>query len=107
MRSHSPLAVITALVLLVPSLAQATSCSDWNGMSENGKWNRIDRMINDAIEGQDGRSYGVNRNAIRRCLLNHSEDIFWDFEDLCADSRTASMSAIRRRFKDYIWTCVN
>jgi len=103
---RSVLVVGTAVVLLVPSLAQATSCSDWNRLSESGKWDRIDRMINDAISGQGGRSYNVNRNAIQRCLQSHSEDIFWDFEDLCADSRTASMSALRTRFKDYIWTCV-
>jgi hypothetical protein len=104
---RSVLVVGAAVVLLAPSLAQATSCSDWNRLSENGKWDRIDRMINDAISGQGGRSYHVNRNAIQRCLQNHSEDIFWDFEDLCADARSASMSALRTRFKDYIWTCVN
>ena len=87
---HPVVVVGTALVLLVPSLAQATSCSDWNRLSESGKWSRIDRMINDAIDGQGGRSYHVNRNAIRRCLVDYSEDIFWDFEDLCSDSRSAS-----------------
>ena len=104
---RSVVVVGMAVVFLAPSLAQATSCSDWSRLSESGKWSRIDRMINDAIAGQGGRSYHVNRDAIRRCLQDHSEDIFWDFEGLCADSRSASMSALRTRFKDYIWTCVN
>ena len=39
--------------------------------------------------------------------LMAARQVFWDFEDLCADARTASMSALRTRFKDYIWTCVN
>jgi hypothetical protein len=64
-------------------------------------------MINDAISGQRGRSYQANRNAIARCLESNSENMFLDFDDLCSDARTAQMSAIRGRFKNYIWTCVN
>ena len=104
---RSVVAIGMAIALLGPSIAHATSCSEWSRLSENGKWTRIDRMISDAIDGQAGRSYNVNRNAIRRCLESHSEDIFWDFEDLCADSRSSSMSALRTHFKNYIWTCVN
>lgn len=105
LRSLSTL--ILALILLGPSIAQATSCSEWNRMSDDRKWSRIDRMINDALSGSGGRSYNVNRGAIGRCLADNSENMFWEFNDLCSDSRTASMSAIRTRFKDYIWTCAN
>jgi hypothetical protein len=76
-------------------------------MSQSQKWDRIDRMIDDAISGNKGRSYRVNRNAIARCLDAHSQTMFWEFDDLCADSRTASMNAIRGRFKKTLWTCVN
>jgi hypothetical protein len=76
-------------------------------MSEQRQWARIDRMIDDAVSGQGGRNYGVNRNAIARCLQANTENMFWDFNDLCADANTASMSAIHSRFKQYIWTCVN
>lgn len=64
-------------------------------------------MIDDAISGQRGRSYQVNRNQIARCLQSSSEDMFWDFNDICDDPRTAHKSAIRVRFKQYIWSCVN
>jgi len=107
MRLRSILLAAILVSVIAPAAAHATSCSDWNRMSESRKWDRIDRMINDAITGQKGRSYQVNRNAIGRCLANHSEDMFWDFNDLCEDSNRARMNAIRTRFKDYLWTCVN
>ena len=93
--------------VLAPSAAYATSCRDWNRMSEQQQWSRIDRMISDAITGQKGRSYRVNRNAIGRCLADNSEAMFWDFSDICSDSSRGGMRAINARFKDYLWTCVN
>jgi len=39
--------------------------------------------------------------------VDNSESMFWDFSDLCSDSSRGGMNAIRARFKDYIWTCVN
>ncbi len=93
--------------VIAPSTADATGCQEWNRMSDSRKWDRIDRMIDDVISGQKGRSYQVNRNAIARCLTDYSQDMFLDFSDLCADASTASMSAIRAKFKNYIWMCVN
>ena len=100
--------LLTIVVLtwtLWPAVAQATSCRDWNRMSESRKWDRIDRMIEDAISGNRGRSYNVNRNQIARCLEANAQDMFWSFDDVCSDASTASMSAIRGRFKNYIWDC--
>jgi hypothetical protein len=94
-------------IIILPLSARATGCGEWNRMSDAKKWDRIDRMIEDAMSGSGGRSYSVNRNAIERCLQGYSEDMFWDFNDLCSDSSTASMSAIRRSFKKFIWGCVN
>jgi hypothetical protein len=93
--------------VLAASTASATSCQQWKRMSEDRRWDRIDRMIEDAITGQKGRSYHVDRGAIQRCLVSNSQNMFWDFDELCSDSRTGGMSAIRTRFKQYIWTCVN
>jgi hypothetical protein len=101
------LIVATIALVTAPQSAHATGCREWNRMSDSRKWDRIDRMIDDAISGQRGRSYQVNRNAIARCLESNSENMFWDFNDLCADPATAQMSAIRSRFKNYIWTCVD
>ncbi len=101
------LLIATIILAIAPLSAKATGCREWNRLSESRKWDRIDRMIDDAISGQRGRSYQVNRNAIARCLANNSENMFWDFDDICADSNTAQMSAIRSRFKNYLWSCVD
>jgi len=107
MRLRSLLVVAMLVSLAGASAAHATGCRDWNRMSESRQWARIDRMIDDAISGQGGRNSSVNRNAIARCLDANAENMFLDFNDLCADASTASMGAIRGRFKHYIWTCVN
>jgi hypothetical protein len=101
------LLIATMMLAIAPLSARATGCREWNRLSESSKWERIDRMIDDAISGQSGRSYRVNRNAIARCLADNSEDMFWDFNDICEDPKTAQMSAIRSRFKNYIWNCVD
>ena len=107
MTLRSLVLVATIVLVIAPLPAQATGCREWNRLSESRKWDRIDRMIDDAISGQRGRSYQVNRNAIARCLESNSENMFMDFDDLCSDASTAQMTAIRTRFKNYIWTCVN
>ena len=107
MTLRSILLAVTLVWAIAAAPAYATGCREWNRMSESRKQDRIYRMIDDAISSQKGRSYGVNRNAIGRCLEGKSENMFWDFSDLCVDANTASMGAIRGRFKNYIWTCVN
>jgi hypothetical protein len=94
-------------ILLAPASAQATGCREWNRMSDAQKWERIDRMIQDAITSNRGRSYRVDHARIGRCLEAQSQNMFWDFDGLCSEGRTASMKAIRTRFKQYLWTCVN
>ena len=88
MTLRSFLLIATIMLASAPLSAHATGCREWNRMSESRKWDRIDRMIDDAVRGQRGRSYQVNRNAIARCLAGNSEDMFWDF-------------------KNYLWTCVD
>jgi len=107
MTLRSLLPIVTIMLAIAPLSAHATGCREWNRMSESRKWDRIDRMIDDAVAGQRGRSYQVNRNAIARCLNDNSQNMFWDFDDICSDPNTAQMSAIRSRFKNYIWTCVD
>ena len=94
------------MIAIVPSTASAIGCRDWQRLDENQKWGAIDRMIEQAISGQGGRSYRVNREAIRRCLASNAESMFYAFEDTCADPRSADMRAIDRIFKNYIWDCV-
>jgi hypothetical protein len=107
----STTATATALAIAVLATAAgpafATNCQSWRRMTEDQRWDRIYRMIDDAVAGNRGRQYQVNRAAIARCLEREVESMYWNFEDTCADPRTARSQAIRRIFKNYIWTCVN
>ncbi len=99
-------ALAVSVVATATSPAFATSCQSWRRMTDSQRWNRIYRMIDDAIAGQRGRQYQVNRAAIARCLERHVESMYWDFDDTCADSSRAGGQAINRIFKSYIWSCI-
>ncbi len=107
MRLIRLLVLVSAISLVWTSAASAMTCRDWNRLAGGQKANAVDGMIRGAIAGQGGRSYGVNRGAIERCLYGQARNIEYDFDDVCADSRTASMQALNTIFKNYIWTCVN
>ena len=97
------LALSVVLVLAPP--ASAMRCSQWTRLSDDQKYEAITRMIDDAIAGQGGRQYGMNRSAIGRCLDSRIQNIFYDFDDTCADSSRASLQALNNIFKNYIWDC--
>ncbi len=98
--------LLLALVLFGASPAQAISCSDWNRLYENQKVPTVYSMIDAAVAGSGGRSMGVSRSAVARCLERRAEEISYAFDDTCADTRTAGMQAVNQIFKNYIWTCV-
>ena len=93
------------LILLLPHSGLALNCNGWDRMGPDQKSATIDRMIQSAISGSKGRQYNANRGAIRRCLESDARTIEYDFDDACADQRTASMQALNHIFKDYIWSC--
>ncbi len=97
--------LLLLVVLLLPHPGLAVNCNDWDRMAPGQRSATIDRMIRSAISGSRGRQYQVNRGAISRCLEGNARSIEYDFDDACADSRTASMQALNRIFKDYIWSC--
>ena len=101
------LVMVSAISLVWASSASAMSCRDWNRLAGGQKASAVDGMIRDTLAGQRGRSYGVNRGAIERCLYGEARNIEYDFDDACANSRTASMQALNVIFKNYIWTCVD
>ncbi len=107
MRFIRLLILVSAISSVWTSPASAMTCRDWNRLADGQKASAIDGMIQDAIASQRGRSYGVNRGAIGRCLDASSRNIQYDFDDACANSRTASMQALNNIFKSYIWSCVN
>ena len=74
-------------------------------MSPDQKAATIDRKIQGAVAGSGGRQYHIDRGAVARCLQSSARSIEYDFDGACADSRTASMQALNRIFKEYIWTC--
>ena len=107
MRRPGILTLLLALsvVLVLSRPASAMKCSQWTRLSDDQKSKAIARMIDDTIAGQGGRQYGMNRNAIGRCLDSQIQNIFYDFDDACADSRRAGMRALNNIFKNYIWHC--
>lgn len=96
---------VVALLIFAPS-AHAISCQQWGRLSPAQKSATIDQMIEDAVMGQRGRSYRIDRGAIGRCMRQYAEEIEYEFDDACADSRTAGMQALNNIFKDYLWSCV-
>jgi hypothetical protein len=100
-------ASLTAVVLLILApAAHAIGCQQWSRLGPEQKSATIDRMIQNAVTGQGGRSYRVNRGAVGRCMGRYAQQIEYDFDAACADSRTAGMQALNNIFKDYIWSCV-
>jgi hypothetical protein len=98
-------ALLLVLVLLLAAPVHAISCRQWDRMGPDQKSATIYRMIDGAVSGSGGRQYGVDRGAVGRCLEGHARSIEYDFDGACADSRSASMQALNRIFKDYIWSC--
>ncbi len=96
--------MLVALLLAEPALAM--SCRNWDRLGPQQRAAAVEHMIQSAVSGSGGRSYRVNRDAIARCLEANSRDIEYAFDDVCSDSRTAGMNAIRTTFKDFIWSCV-
>ncbi len=104
-RSFLLAAVVAAL--LVPSVVQATSCPQWNRLSDPGRYQLIDQMIQDAMSSNRGRRYRTDKGRVGRCLESRIDDIYWDFEGICANPAKAHRSALQTRFMNYLWTCVN
>jgi len=100
------LLLVSAISSVWAGPASAMTCRDWNRLADGQKASAIEGMIQDAIASQRGRSYGVNRGAIGRCLDGSARDIQYAFDDACANSRTTSMQALNNIFKRYIWSCV-
>jgi hypothetical protein len=106
-RAGLALVVTLFLAAVVVQPALAISCQQWSRLSEADRFATVESMIDRAIDGQSGRQYNINRNAVARCLDQRISRIVIDFDDTCADSRTAGMSALNNLFKEYIWACVN
>lgn len=96
--------VVSALLAL--DSAAATTCDRWRRLDANEKATTVQSMIDDALSGNRGRSYDVNRDAIARCLRSRAAEMATAFDDVCSNSRTASKQAIRDMFDTYVWSCV-
>ena len=96
---------LAAGVLLTPRFASAMSCGDWTRLRPAEKEAAVGGMIDDALKGNRGRKYEVNREAIARCLRENTAEIALAFDDVCSDPRNAGMQAIRDVFNTYVWSC--
>ena len=95
-----------ALVLVAgANAASAIGCRDWMRLDDAQKMATVDGMIGDLLGSQRGRQYDVHRGAIGRCLSANAEQMSYDFDDVCSNSRSAGMQAIQSVFKSYVWSC--
>lgn len=107
MRQFAVAAVaVLGVTLLWAAPAGAVNCRDWDRASPARKTALIENMISSAISGNKGREYQVNRGQIERCLQNSAQNIGYDFDDACADARSAGRQALNSIFKNYVWSCV-
>ena len=102
------LAAVLAVVLVTAAAtpASATRCQTWRRMTDAQRWDRVYRMIDDAISGQGGREFRIDRGAVGRCMERQAEAMYWAFDDACLDSGSAGPQAIDQLFKRYIWSCI-
>jgi hypothetical protein len=100
-------AVVLGVTLLWALPAGATNCRDWDRASPARKDALIENMISSAIAGNQGREYRVNRGQVERCLQRSIRNIGFDFDDACANARSAGRQALNNIFKNYIWSCAS
>ena len=97
--------LILLFLLLAAQPGHAMQCKQWERMGPADKSASIHRMIQSTVSGSGGRQYEIDRGAVGRCLQGYAQSIGYDFDDACADARSAGMQALNRIFKNYIWTC--
>ncbi len=103
-----PIAKLVSLALiLLATPAAAIDCRTWNRLGPGQKEAAVYDLIETAVSGSGGRQYQVNRGAIERCLQRSARNTAYDFDDTCADSRSAGKQALNTIFKNYVWSCVN
>ena len=100
------LGCVFALALLLALPAQAVTCQTWTRLDANRKAATINQMINQVLQSQVALQYSVSRERVARCLQRYTDRIWDDFDDTCADPRSAGMSALDNVFNKYIWSCV-
>ncbi len=105
LRSIARLVSLALIFFATP--AAAINCRTWERLGSGQKETAVYDLIATAVSGSGGRRYQVNRGAIERCLQRSARNIAYDFDDTCANSRSANRQALNTLFKNYIWTCVN
>lgn len=106
--SLRPIARLVPLALIFfATPAAAINCRTWERLGPGQKETAVYDLIETTVSGSRGRQYQLNRGAIERCLQRSARNIAYDFDDTCANSRSASRQALNTLFKNYIWTCVN
>jgi len=101
-----PSAVFALLVALVAMPAQGVTCRSWNRMSIEQREAQISRMIGEVVSSHVAQQYNVSKTRVAKCLDRSAYRIQDDFDDACADQRTAGMRALDNIFNRYIWSCV-
>jgi hypothetical protein len=99
--------LVSLALVLFTTPAAAIDCRTWKRLGPGQKEAAVFDLIETTVSGSRGRQYQVNRGAIERCLQRNARNITYDFDDTCANSRSAGKQALNTLFKNYVWTCVN
>lgn len=95
------------VVLALPAAAQVPiKCGAWNRLSEDQKFQAIDRTIEDLVSGSRGREYtSINRTQTRRCLESYRGEMVDDFNELCSRGMQTGHDDLNKTFRMYVWSC--
>ena len=99
--------LVSLVLIFFAAPAAAIDCRAWERLGPGQKEAAVYDLIETTVSGSRGRQYQVNRGAIERCLQRNARNIVYDFDDTCADPRSAGKQALNNLFKNYVWTCVN
>ena len=96
---------LAASLALHANAAPGMGCERWTRLNDTQKQEVVQQMIAEALAGNRGRQYEINRDALGRCLRENAARMQRAFDDVCADSRRAGMQAIGDTFKTFAWSC--
>ena len=87
--------------------AKDIQCPEWKRLNEAQRSASLDAMIQSHIFSDKGKRYtSENKMAMKRCLEGFQSQLLDEFDDTCADSRTAGKDAIDDVFDKYLLSCV-
>ena len=79
---------------------------DWPTEDEDGNTISDNVLLGEevVVDYESGMAFSIPAISFQGSSNDGNRE--YDFDDACADSRTAGMQALNNVFKDYLWSCV-